>query len=139
MNPPPQFPPADYSAQNRLADRFEQLRVQGYGVQPPDYMSSEDAEKALRDLIGGGMNQDLDDVDIDPNDRIVDGFKEGIELLPHQVLGRAWMQDRESGKLTGGILADDMGLGKTIQTLTRIVEGRAKKADKAEGFSASTL
>lgn len=102
-------------------------------------MSTEDAEKALRDLIGGGMNQDLDDVDIDPSDRIVDGFKEGIELLPHQVLGRAWMRDRESGKLTGGILADDMGLGKTIQTLTRIVEGRAKKSDKAEGFSASSL
>lgn len=30
-------------------------------------------------------------------------------------------------------------LGKTIQTLTRIVEGRAKKSDKDEGWSASTL
>lgn len=139
MNPPTFLPQVDLPAYNRFADRFEQLRVPSYGVEPPDYMTTEDAEKALRELIGGGMNQDLDDVDIDPSDRIVDGFKEGIELLPHQVLGRAWMRDRESGKLTGGILADDMGLGKTIQTLTRIVEGRAKKSDKAEGFSPSTL
>lgn len=123
-------------------------------------LSPAEAEKALRDLMSGTMNQDLDsDIDIDMSQEIVDGFKEGIKLLPHQIIGRAWMKDREdlSKKRTGGILADDMGynqmsfsgiisvnlfffsLGKTIQTLTRIVEGRAKRTDKEAGWSASTL
>ncbi|KAF8804390.1 hypothetical protein BYT27DRAFT_7143491 [Phlegmacium glaucopus] len=106
------------------------------------WMSAGDAEKALRDLMGGGMNQEVDaDVEVDMSQATVEGFKAGITLLPHQVLGRAWMKDREdlTKKRTGGILADDMGLGKTIQTLTRIVDGRARKSDKADGWSASTL
>ena len=81
----------------------------------------------------------------------------------HQVLGRAWMKDREdvSKKQTGGILTDDMvwvfisnftilsflnlfrgisdSLEKTIQTLARIVDGHARKSDKADSWSASTL
>lgn len=76
------------------------------------YMSAGEAEKALRDLIGGGMNQELDaDVEIDMSQATVEGFKPEFRLLPHQVLGRAWMTDREdvSKKRTGGILADDMG------------------------------
>lgn len=76
------------------------------------YMSPADAEKALRDLMGGGMNQDLEaEIDIDMSQAVVDEFKDGIQLLPHQVLGRAWMRDREdlTKKRTGGILADDMG------------------------------
>ncbi|KAG5720840.1 hypothetical protein E4T56_gene16954, partial [Termitomyces sp. T112] len=54
---------------------------------------------------------------------------------------RAWMKEREdpSKKRFGGILADDMGLGKTIQTLTRIVEGRARKSDRDDGWAATTL
>jgi hypothetical protein len=40
---------------------------------------------------------------------LVEGFRDGIVLMPHQVLGRAWMKERETGKKTGGILADDMG------------------------------
>ena len=123
------------------------------------FMSAGEAEKALRDLMSGGTNQELDaDVEVDMSQAIVDGFKPGIKLLPHQVLGRAWMKDREdvTKKRAGGILADDMGyfnlfrtplyfsfyfdsLGKTIQTLTRIVDGRARKSDKADGWSASTL
>ncbi|KAF9011925.1 SNF2 family N-terminal domain-containing protein [Cyathus striatus] len=101
-------------------------------------MSASEAEKALRDLMTGSMNEDAE---VDMADAIVPGFKEGITLLPHQVLGRAWMKDREdaSKKRSGGILADDMGLGKTIQTLTRIVEGRAKKSDKEAGWAATTL
>lgn len=76
------------------------------------WMSAGEAEKALRDLMGGGMNQELDvDVEIDMSQATVEGFKAGITLLPHQVLGRAWMKDREdfTRKRTGGILADDMG------------------------------
>jgi SNF2 family DNA or RNA helicase len=59
-----------------------------------------------------------------------DGSFEGLEikLLPHQVEGVAWMNDREVSQKKirgvlprGGILADDMGLGKTIQALALIL------------------
>jgi hypothetical protein len=74
------------------------------------YISPADAEKALRDLMSGGMNQDVE-TEVNMEEAVVNGFKEGIVLLPHQVLGRAWMRDREdiTKKRTGGILADDMG------------------------------
>lgn len=77
--------------------------------------------------------------DIDMSKSVVEGFREGIRLLPHQVIGRTWMAERETGKKHGGILADDMGLGKTIQTLTRIVDGRPRKSDAEEGWAATTL
>ncbi|KIK96178.1 hypothetical protein PAXRUDRAFT_826224 [Paxillus rubicundulus Ve08.2h10] len=102
-------------------------------------MSAAEAEKALRALVEDTVNTKDDEVEIDMSEAIVDGFADDIVLLPHQVIGRAWMRERETGKKTGGILADDMGLGKTIQTLTRIVDGRAKKSDKVEGWAASTL
>lgn len=56
------------------------------------------------------MNGDVE-TEIDMEDAVVKGFKDGIKLLPHQILGRAWMRDREdvTKKRTGGILADDMG------------------------------
>ncbi|EJD52040.1 hypothetical protein AURDEDRAFT_98801 [Auricularia subglabra TFB-10046 SS5] len=76
--------------------------------------------------------------EFDPEDAIVDGFQEHIKLLPHQIIGRKWMREREEGKKFGGILADDMGLGKTIQTLTRIVEGRPSREDR-EDWSRCTL
>ncbi|SJL10479.1 uncharacterized protein ARMOST_13865 [Armillaria ostoyae] len=103
------------------------------------YMNSEETEKALRDLMGGAMNDE--EVEINMEDAVVDGFKEGITLLPHQVLARAWMRDREDVKKKqfGGLLADDMGLGKTVQTLARIVEGRPTKKDREDGWAAGTL
>ncbi|KAI0640403.1 SNF2 family N-terminal domain-containing protein [Trametes meyenii] len=100
-------------------------------------MTQADTEKALRDFVHEGYNDG--DVEFSPEDTIVDGFREGIALLPHQVKSRTWMAERESGKKTGGILADDMGLGKTISTLTRVLEGRPTKKDKAAGYSAATL
>lgn len=118
--------------------------------------SAAEAERDLQDLLKSSMNDAV--VDIDERDAIVNGFQDNIKLLPHQVIGRKWMADRESGKKAGGILADDMGsvftcvwpvditieyhdirLGKTIQTLTRIVDGRPRRADKDDGYSASTM
>ena len=150
----PRFPQPSIPQQNGGEDGEEvhmpELREE-YGM-----MSSSDAEKALRDLMGGAMNDDVD-AEIDMDEAIVEGFQDGVVLLPHQILGRAWMRDREdlTRKRTGGILADDMGyiqltsnenlvliccrLGKTIQTLTRIVEGRPHKSDKEDGWSATTL
>ncbi|RDB17334.1 hypothetical protein Hypma_001783 [Hypsizygus marmoreus] len=103
------------------------------------YISPADAEKALRELMSGGMNDVESEINME--EATVKGFREDIKLLPHQVLGRSWMRDREdlTKKRTGGILADDMGLGKTIQTLTRIVEGRARKSDRDDGWAATTL
>ncbi|KAL1757353.1 SNF2 family N-terminal domain-containing protein [Schizophyllum commune] len=99
-----------------------------------------EAEKALKELMGGSIN-DEEAAEITEEDTIVPGFRDNIRLMPHQVLGRRWMKEREDTSLKryGGILADDMGLGKTIQTLTRVVEGRPKKQDREEGWSGSTL
>jgi len=71
-------------------------------------MSSTETEKALRALVEDSINS-TDDVEVDMEESVVKGFQEGVVLLPHQVLGRVWMRERESGKKRGGILADDMG------------------------------
>ena len=120
-------------------------------------MAPEEAEKELKNLMDSGSTTNLNiEAEINPEDMIVKNFREKFKLLPHQALGREWMKERETGKNLGGILADDMGwvsfvidttryntlvyrLGKTIQTLTRIVDGRARKSDSQEGWAASTL
>jgi len=110
------FPPA--YGQRPMAPARPFPSRDGEEVNIPDFrddnifMSPADAEKALRELMGGGMNQDSDsNVEVDMEEAIVPGFKDGIVLLPHQVLGRTWMREREDieRKRTGGILADDMG------------------------------
>lgn len=60
--------------------------------------------------MSGGMNEDVE-TEINMEEATVKGFKDDIRLLPHQILGRSWMKDREdlTKKRTGGILADDMG------------------------------
>ncbi len=74
----------------------------------PEYrMTTTDAEKALKDLMTDV--KDGGDIEINMEDAIVAGFKDNVRLLPHQVIGRTWMKERETGKRTGGILADDMG------------------------------
>ncbi|TDL20620.1 hypothetical protein BD410DRAFT_725354 [Rickenella mellea] len=100
--------------------------------------SAADAEKDLKDLLQDSMN-DVAFEGVDMSLAHVQGFREGITLMPHQIVGRVWMKDRETGKKNGGILADDMGLGKTIQTLVRISDGRPRKSDKDSGFAAATL
>ena len=127
------------------------------GISDP-FMSQADAQKALQDLVSEAYNEVDQPVSVE--DATVEGFSEDTTLLPHQVLGRKWMAERETGKKNGGILADDMGyvqsqrthfvlsltisiifcsLGKTIQTLTRIVEGRPTKEDRQEGYAKTTL
>ncbi|KAJ7468730.1 SNF2 family N-terminal domain-containing protein [Mycena latifolia] len=44
-----------------------------------------------------------------------------VRLLPHQVIGVAWMLKRERSQDKGGILADHMGLGKTVQMTATMV------------------
>ncbi|TRM55791.1 SNF2 family N-terminal domain-containing protein [Schizophyllum amplum] len=49
-----------------------------------------------------------------------------ISLMAHQVIGVAWMVDRERSKMKGGCLADEMGLGKTVQMISTMVFNRSK-------------
>ncbi|KAF4169181.1 hypothetical protein CNMCM6936_009178 [Aspergillus lentulus] len=52
-------------------------------------------------------------------------------LFHHQLLGVAWMRDRENSASPplGGFLCDVMGYGKTIQALANIVDGRCVNPD----------
>ncbi|KAF8647534.1 hypothetical protein AX16_006641 [Volvariella volvacea WC 439] len=119
-------------------DEEEAIVMPNLQLEPFDALPPAEAEKALRDLVSGAMDAQIE---VTPEDAYVNGFRDGIKLLPHQIIGRKWMSNREdiTKKRMGGILADDMGLGKTIQTLTTIVGNRARKADKHDGFCASTL
>ncbi|KAF8633893.1 hypothetical protein AX15_001196 [Amanita polypyramis BW_CC] len=49
-----------------------------------------------------------------------------VPLMPHQIIGVAWMLDKEASKLKGGALGDEMGLGKTVQMIAVMVKNRSK-------------
>ncbi|KAF2670666.1 hypothetical protein BT63DRAFT_372312 [Microthyrium microscopicum] len=93
-----------------------------------------DATKSLADKlktldVNDKKEEEKEEEEEEEETGVVDGLK--VKLLPHQIAGVAWMQDKESGKKekkngrqvipNGGILADDMGLGKTIQALSLII------------------
>ncbi|KAI0058225.1 hypothetical protein BV25DRAFT_1811065 [Artomyces pyxidatus] len=89
--------------------------------------SRQNSSRILGRLLNGawGTIEDLDAIKEDDTSAIVVGFRDGIALLPHQVISRVWMRRQEEAEnRRGGVLADDMGLGKTMQALTRIVEDR---------------
>ncbi|KAJ6608214.1 SNF2 family N-terminal domain-containing protein [Mycena sp. CBHHK59/15] len=136
---PPQVKSAEPSSNKGDENpQDEEISIPKFANERP--LSSEEAAAALRDLFEHGINHDSN-VRPDQADAVVPGFREGVLLMPHQILGRAWMRDREdsSKKKGGGILADDMGLGKTIQALTRIVEGVPRKEDVKNGWVKATL
>ena len=50
-----------------------------------------------------------------------------ITLMPHQIIGVAFMLEKEkSPKFKGGLLCDAMGLGKTVQTIGAIVGNKSE-------------
>ncbi|WVR06061.1 hypothetical protein IAU60_003089 [Kwoniella sp. DSM 27419] len=103
---------------------------------------SGDADKHMQELLSGAIGDgegEMGDDGVKEGDDTIDGFADGIKLMPHQVRGVKWMRGRETGRKYGGILADDMGLGKTVQTLARIVEGLPTAAEKKAGWKAGTL
>jgi hypothetical protein len=73
--------------------------------EPEIPVSAEEAQRHMHELLSGALGgMKLDDVDL--TEATVDGFRDGITLMPHQIQGRAWMRERESKKKFGGILAD---------------------------------
>lgn len=93
-----------------IADGNEEtFDVRGIDQTYDPRLTAAEAQKALQDLVADVYNGD-DDQEYTVEDATVDGFRDGISLLPHQVIGRKWMAERESGKKRGGMLADDMGL-----------------------------
>ena len=68
-----------------------------------------ESEKDLQDLLqqsfDGREDGESSRDEIDMSQAVVEGFRERIRLLPHQITGRIWMTERESGKKFGGILA----------------------------------
>ncbi|RME52750.1 MAG: hypothetical protein D6795_06330, partial [Deltaproteobacteria bacterium] len=57
----------------------------------------------------------------------IPGLKGGVEILPHQREGIAWLQSLHLDGYRGALLADDMGLGKTLQILAFLSWHRAKR------------
>lgn len=66
--------------------------------------TTDEAEKDLKDLLEQSIGGE--DVEVDMEKAIVEGFSKDWKLLAHQVQGRAWLCERESGKKCGGILGD---------------------------------
>ena len=83
-------------------DSNEHIAVPDFDADPysADMLTPAQAESTLRDLMASDSNTNQT-TEINPEDAIV----------PHQILGRAWMHDREdvTKKCAGGILADDTG------------------------------
>lgn len=65
-----------------------------------------ETQKELVDLVQSAMDADLE---VDMELAVVEGFSPKFTLLPHQVKGRIWMAERETGKKAGGILGDVSG------------------------------
>lgn len=63
-----------------------------------------DAEAHMRELLSAAVGEV--DEDIQDGEDIVEGFADGVRLMPHQIRGVKWMRGRESGRKFGGILAD---------------------------------
>lgn len=87
-----------------ISEGGETFNLGNIVADPLEYRKTADAaQKELVDLIQSSFDADLD---VDMEQAIVEGFAEDIKLLPHQIQGRLWMTERETGKKQGGILGD---------------------------------
>ena len=114
------------------APRYDPTRRDGYGG-PQDFDNNVEFSKlwleSMRDYEDSkDVGEAAKELGIDLHNPRIEGLK--VPLLPHQVIGVAWMNKRESdNKYPCGILADDMGLGKTIQMLALMSHRRSSDPD----------
>lgn len=76
---------------------------------PMDYtrVSADQAEADMRELLSGAIGDGEDNTGgAEEGANLVEGFAEGMTLMPHQIRGVSWMGQREVGTKRGGILAD---------------------------------
>jgi hypothetical protein len=104
MDLPKDSQPSTSSHEKDKSD-FNPLAID-LGEGPNEFMTHQQSEDALRELVEGMYEGDMEDVDMEA------AMPEGLscKLLPHQVVGVNWMKSREEGKKKGGILADDVSL-----------------------------
>lgn len=126
-------------AKNEDGEELEVFDVAHIPLSSGDFEQDPHAQEHMRELLSGAIGSGEDEVFLDGED-VIQGFKPGFRLLPHQVRGVKWMREREKGKKRGGILADDMGLGKTVQAIAIVVERtRGTAAEKKQGYTGGTL
>ncbi|PPQ82538.1 hypothetical protein CVT25_007147 [Psilocybe cyanescens] len=91
------------------ADDIEKFLVEAGNAESFD--GNESVEKALKYLGLTCLQQKLPGME--------------ISLMPHQIMGVAWMIEKERGSLKGGCLADEMGLGKVCVVMATLVHNRS--------------
>ncbi|KAK0446072.1 SNF2 family N-terminal domain-containing protein [Desarmillaria tabescens] len=69
------------------------------------------------------VNEGLQKLGLDSITSLLPGME--VPLMPHQVIGVAWMAEKEKSTLKGGLLGDDMGLGKTVQMIALMIKDRS--------------
>ncbi|KAK0211484.1 SNF2 family N-terminal domain-containing protein [Armillaria fumosa] len=69
------------------------------------------------------INEGLQKLGLDSITSLLPGME--VPLMPHQVIGVAWMAEKEKSSLKGGLLGDDMGLGKTVQMIALMIKNRS--------------
>lgn len=68
---------------------------------------ADQAEADMRELLSGAIGDGENNTGgAEEGSQLVDGFAEGMSLMPHQIRGVSWMGQREVGTKRGGILAD---------------------------------
>lgn len=108
--------PSDPSPRSRPLSPAELKKLErSLKEDPVIYMHHKDLEDQEQMMGNDGL-----DIDVD---RSPVPFL-ATELMPHQLYGVSWMQNREWSSVNGGILADEMGLGKTLQTIGLILRDR---------------
>lgn len=86
-----------------------------------------DPEEQMRNLLAGAVGEGEDDEDHAEGADIVDGFADGMRLMPHQVRGVRWMRERETGRKYGGILAD-----VSCRVVSKLTAGHGSWKDGAD-------
>lgn len=88
------------------AERFD---LNSVPILASDYerVASGEADAHMRELLSGAVGDgENEEAAFKDGEDEIQGFANGIRLMPHQIRGVNWMRDRESGRKRGGILAD---------------------------------